>query len=54
MKNLANWLLQFSELMITTFVEKNSFNKMSVAQVVMKFRYYSEDEGSRFLQHVGN
>lgn len=54
MKNLAKWLLQFSELMITNFVEKNSFKKMRVAQVVKKFRCYSEDEGSRFLQRVGN
>ena len=54
MKNLAKWLLRFSELMITKFAEKNSFKKIRVAQLVKKFRFYSEDDGSRFLQHVGN
>jgi hypothetical protein len=54
MKNLAKWLLQFSELLITKFVEKYLFLKMGVAQLVKKFRFYSEDEGSRLLQHVGN
>ena len=39
--------------MVTNFVEKNSF-KMRVAQLVKKFCFYSEDEGSRFLQNVGN
>jgi hypothetical protein len=54
MKNLAKWLLQFSELMITKFVEKNLFKNMRVAQLVNKFRFYSEDVGSRLLQNVGN
>jgi hypothetical protein len=40
--------------MITKFVEKNSLKKMGVVQLVKKVHFYSEDEGSRFLQHVGN
>jgi hypothetical protein len=40
--------------MVTNSVEKNLSKRMTVAQLVKKFRFYSEVEGSKFLQYGGN